>query len=124
MDVTRRPTPRKKSPAKWLPRMLADAMRPLRTRATWGVCHRGWTAATPRGKTPSSAQANMRRDTARSIAGRSFASATAAPATMSTVQPGERRYPSIPGAVRSWVWARSATKLQGTAWYTAAVKRR
>ena len=42
--------------------------------------------AIARGKMPSPAHANIKRDTASSIAGRSLASATAAAETMTTVQ--------------------------------------
>ena len=84
-------TPRKKSPAKWLPRIPIDAIAPLATSATCGVRRFGCTAATPRGKIPSRPHANMSRETASSIAGRSLMSAMAAPATIATVQPAGSR---------------------------------
>ncbi len=84
-------------------------MAPDARSAMCGVCQRGWTRATAAGKMPSSAHANMRRDTESSIAGRSFKSAIAAPATMTTVQTGSSRPPSSPGAVRSRVAASAAT---------------
>ena len=57
--------------------------------ATLGVRQCAWMAATPLGKTPSSAQANISRDTASSMPGRSLMSETAAPATIASVHPGE-----------------------------------
>ena len=66
--------------------------------ATRGVWKRGWTEATARGTMPSSAQANISRETPSSIAGRSFASATAAPATIATGHAAGRRAPSSAAA--------------------------
>ena len=91
IDDTRMSTPRKKSPARWLPRMPSVAMPPLAMMATCGVRKTGCTEAIARGKIPSAAQANIRRETASSIAGRSFASATAAAEMMITVQNGGSR---------------------------------
>src|SRR5206468_4076136 len=77
IDDTRMSTPRKKSPARWLPRMPSVAIAPLARMATCGVRKMGCTEAMARGKIPSPAHANSSRETASSIAGRSLASATA-----------------------------------------------
>ena len=91
IEVTRISTPRKKSPATWQPMMPSVAMPALARIATCGVRKRGCTAAIARGKIPSSAHANIRRDTASSIAGRSLINATAAPETITTVHAGGSR---------------------------------
>ena len=120
IDVTRMSTPSKKSRARWLPIMASVAIAALTMMATCGVRNTGCTAATARGKMPSSAQANIRRDTASSIAGRSLASATAAAAMMTRSRTGQEiaeqaRRRQVP-ALR---FVRDV--LHGTAWYTAAV---
>ena len=63
-------------------------MAALATMATCGVRSRGCTRDTACGKMPSSAHANISRDTPSSIAGRSLMRATAALDTMTTVQNG------------------------------------
>jgi hypothetical protein len=112
--VTRMSMPRKNVPAKCEPSIPMEATIPLSTIATCGVCRVACTLATARGKMPSSAHANMSRDTASSIAGRSFVSAIAAPATISTVHPGASTKPNKPGAVTSRVAASRATYSNGT----------
>ena len=92
---------RKVEPIEVGPFMFQDKI-PLK-RSAPGVRRTGWTIAIRLGKIPSSAHANMSRETPRSIAGRSLVSAIAAPATISTVHPGERSSPRSPGAVRSRV---------------------
>ena len=63
------------------------AMAPLASKAMCGVWCLGWTRAIGLGKIPSSDQANMSRETDKSMAGKSLVRATAAPATMATVRP-------------------------------------
>ncbi len=104
--------------------MPAVAIAPLARMAVSGVRLTGCTRATAAGKIPSSAHANIRRDVPSSMAGRSFISATAAPETITTVSGRGSSGASSPGAVRSLVRACSATHCHGTAWYTAAVKRK
>ncbi len=123
IEVTRMSTPRKKSPARWHPRMPSEAIVALGTMATRGVWNRGCTEATTRGTMPSSAQANIRRETPSSIAGRSFTSATAAPATTATRSAAGSRAPRRAAADVSCRSASSRTVVQGTAWYTAPANR-
>ena len=86
MEVTMISMPKKKSPAKLLPKIPVLAMTPLRIIAAYGVWNRGWILVKYLGKIPSSAQANISLETERSIAGRSLIKAIAAPATITTVK--------------------------------------
>ena len=64
IDVTRMSTPRNQLPARWQPTTPTVAIAALSRMATCGVRKRVCTAATPAGKMPSSAHANISRDTA------------------------------------------------------------
>ena len=76
--------PRKKSPANCEPNDPMLAITPATINATCGVWFVGCTFDIALGKIPSSAHANINLETDKSIAGKSFMSAIAAPKTMAT----------------------------------------